>query len=311
MKNLKHHSENNQKHSQQWDNLISDHFLDINDNFLKCFRKPGRTNKFVSWDPFEKSTRYLKFLLYNTANQMTDSFFEAYSLIKHTDLGEPLSIRYKNCDINADYLASVEEWSFLTKNNIFEAIDNITEIGGGFGRTCHTLLALEQISSYTIIDLDPMLELSKSYLFKVLPDDLFSRINFVSNTNIELQESIKSDLTINIDSFQEMPTHVIDQYMERSVNNSKFFYSKNAVGKYNPSIVGMPDADQEKIQDVFHLGRCRNVIDIFNNHELKLSSKDSIQKYMPNSETPNKWTFVDGSPMIMFQYFFHALYRKI
>jgi hypothetical protein len=62
---------------------------------------------------------------------MPDSFFEAYSLIKHTDFGEPLSIRYKNCDINADYLASGEEWSFLTNNNIFEAIDNITEIGGG------------------------------------------------------------------------------------------------------------------------------------------------------------------------------------
>ena len=108
----------------------------------------------------------------------------------------------------------ISEYIFLTKHLDSKMIRNVVEIGAGFGRSCHELLNLiESIDEYVIIDLPEIINLSSTYLKKVIPNH-FHKIKFVENTNEELIETLKPDLVINVDSFQEMPVDVIDNYIK-------------------------------------------------------------------------------------------------
>ena len=119
------------------------------------------------------------------------------------------------------------------------------EIGAGFGRTCHTLLTLcPAIEEYIIVDLEPMLRLSRAYLQRVVPR---ANIRFISNSDEKALETLNADLAINIDSFQEMPPAVIAFYMTQVVQRAVRFYCKNPVGKYSPAVVGRPVAGVSRI----------------------------------------------------------------
>jgi putative sugar O-methyltransferase len=267
--------------SKLWEKLTLEEFSKIDESFLENFRAPGAANKFVAWDPYEHSTRYLKFLLYTIATLQTNEFYNAYKKINSSGCGNPLSVRYSDCDINADYLAAVEEWLFLETNGGLRRVCSVVEIGAGFGRSCHTLLTLSpQIEEYSIVDLDPMLDLSRKYLKLVVPE-FFDRVRFISSNDFGLQEQLEPDLVINIDSFQEMPLSIIDGYMKRIVKKANKFYCKNPVGKYLPELVGMPQLSPEKLLDVYSLGRCTNIIDIFCENELLKARDAYVEKYSP------------------------------
>jgi len=296
--------------SKLWESLTQDTFSSIDEEFIEKFRAPGAANKFVAWDPYEKSTRYLKFLLFTISQGVSDNFIASYQKIHNVNLGGPVYIKNRNCNLNADYMAAVEEWEFLENSNILDEkkVKNVVEIGGGFGRTCHTLFTLiPNLESYTIIDLGPMLSLSRQYLNKAVPDKI-NQIQFVDSEAIEQQESLTPDLVVNIDSFQEMPLAVIDDYMERIVSKSRYFYSKNAVGKYLPNTIGMPDLKASQILDVFELGRCKDTIDIFNDEDLANARENYLKVYNPSD---SQWILNKEAPMSMFPYFHHALYERI
>ena len=92
--------------------------------------------------------------------------------------------------------------------------------------TCPALLNLiESIDEYVIIDLPEIIILSSTYLKKAIPNH-FHKIKFVENTNEEVIKTLKPDLVINVDSFQEMPVDVIDNYTKILVLNSNFFIQK-------------------------------------------------------------------------------------
>jgi putative sugar O-methyltransferase len=301
--------------SKLWEKLTSDVFQKIDKSFLENFRAPGQENKFVAWDPYERSTRYLKFLLYTIASKQTNEFFEAYRKIKMSNYGNPLSVSYSDCNINADYLAAVEEWQFLKSCGGFEGVSSVVEIGAGFGRTCHAILTLSpQIKEYSIVDLDPMLELSRQYLSQVAPE-ILDRVQFISSNDVDLQEQLRPDLVINIDSFQEMPSSIIEGYMNRIVRKANKFYCKNPVGKYLPEAVGMPQLGPEKLLDVFKLGRCTNVIDIFCEQELQSARDDFVNKYLPPPSYDNfneikPYKAMQTQVMDLFPYFHHVLYVR-
>jgi hypothetical protein len=281
---------------------------------LENFRASGQENKFVAWDPYERSTRYLKFLLYTNAAKQTNEFFEAYRTIKTVNYGNPLHVIYSACNINADYYAAVEEWSFLNSCGGLKGVSSVVEIGAGFGRTCHAILTLSpHIQEYSIVDLDPMLELSRQYLSQAAPE-VFDRVRFISSNDIKLHELLEPDLVINIDSFQEMPLSVIDAYMDRIIRKANKFYCKNPVGKYSPEVIGMPQLASEKLLDVFKLGRCTNVIDIFCEQELQNARDEYVSKYFPppydkfNEFRPYK--AMETKVMDLFPYFHHVLYVR-
>lgn len=295
--------------SKLWDKLTRDEFGTIDDAFLSTFRAPSSANKFVAWDPFERSTRYIQFLLFTVASRKSESFFDAYRRLARSDFGNPLAVRVAGCAVNADYLAAVEEWEFASARGGLAGARSVVEIGAGFGRTCHAVLSLTpSIESYTIVDLAPMLRLSSAYLAKVCPD-LFPKVRFVASDDFASQEAIPApDLAINIDSFQEMPPSVIDGYMQRIIARATRFYSKNAVGKYRPETVGLPALRPDQLLDVFELGYCRKVLDVFDDEQLRGATAECLDLYRP--KVGGSWSLVGHEPMGLFPYFIHALYSK-
>lgn len=109
--------------SKQWSNLLDEEFSKVDDDFLESFRSPGHANKFVAWDPYEKSTRYFKFLLYQTAHSVEHKkILECYQKLSNsTELafGAPIHIEFEGLKINADYWAAAEECEFLRGNNLY------------------------------------------------------------------------------------------------------------------------------------------------------------------------------------------------
>lgn len=105
-----------------------------------------------------------------------------------------------------------------------------------------------------------MLRLSEAYPKRV---GLGAKVTFVSNEDHAKIDSLDADLVLNIDSFQEMPRAVISLYMDHIAKRAKRFYCKNSTGKYLPKTIGQPDLSAAKLMEVFKLGYCQDVIDIF------------------------------------------------
>lgn len=100
--------------SNLWNNITSTLFSNIDDDFVNSFRTPGGANaRLAAWDPYDKSTRYYKFLLYNTARSKPSEFFEAYKKISNVNTGKPVSVNIDGCDINIDHQFAVEEALFI------------------------------------------------------------------------------------------------------------------------------------------------------------------------------------------------------
>lgn len=295
------------KRSELWTKITESLFSKIDDQFIENFRSPGGANsRLAAWDPYDKSMRYYKFLLFNISRNKDFIFFDSYKKIGNTKIGNPIIVKVNDCDIDIDYLFSTEEYIFLTRHIEFIKIKKIVEIGAGFGRTCHALLKLiDSVDEYVIVDLPEIIKLSSTYLKAVIPEH-YHKIKFVENTNEVFINTLKPDLVINIDSFQEMPVEIIDNYIKILVSNSTYFYTKNPIGKYNPLNVGLPDLKPEQLLDVYNLGYCQDVYDIFDEEALKIARVKYCDLYRPDSS----WKLIAEEIVEIFPYLHNVLYMK-
>jgi putative sugar O-methyltransferase len=294
--------------SKLWTSLCADLFAKVDDDFVDEFRRPGGANKrLAAWDPFDQTMRYFKFMLFTAAERQPERFFKLYRELENVGLGHPIGVTVRSCAINIDYFLSIEEFLFLESAVDLRRIRSIVEIGAGFGRTCHALLALtaEQIDQYIIVDLPQVLELSRHALFRLIPQH-YRKIRFIDANNEQAWRGLAADMAINIDSFQEMPNTTIDLYMKNLVSNCGIFYVKNPIAKYDPKTIGLTNVDEHALQDVFSLGYCRDVIDIFDDVALDRARRAYVEAYRPAS----RWELVADCPMEMFPYYHHALYRR-
>jgi putative sugar O-methyltransferase len=291
--------------SELWTKITSSLFSTIDDEFIESFRQPGGANsRLAAWDPYDKSMRYYKFLLLNVARSKSVDFFEAFAKLGETGIGAPITVKVNGSNIDIDYLFSVEEFLFLKASINLNSVKKVVEIGAGFGRTCHGLLRLsDTIQEYTIVDLPEVLKLSSAYLKKAIPDH-FDKIKFIKNTDEALIQELQPDLVINIDSFQEMPPSVIDNYMTNLIFKSKFFYSKNPICKYNPENVGLPKLTADQLLDVYSLGYCRNVYDLFDEDVLAIARKEYCIAYLP----AKNWKIVANQLVDIFPYLHNSIY---
>lgn len=298
------------KISNLWSDITLKLFQKIDENFIDTFRIPGGANsRLAAWDPYDRSMRYYKFLLFNAASSKPKEFFDAYKSLGNVNIGQPVSVHISGCDINIDHLFAIEEALFIRENHKGD-LKSIVEIGAGFGRTCQALLSLmPEIESYSIIDLPEVLNLSRQYLRRAIPD-FFHKVRFI-DCNSESYGLAYIDLAINIDSFQEMPPETIDQYMKGVISDCQAFYCKNPTGKYFPDNVGLINVGAEQLKDVYSLGHCREIFDLFNQSELERAAKKYLISYLPPSKgSEDYWGLVADEPMKMFPYFHHALYLK-
>jgi putative sugar O-methyltransferase len=296
------------KISELWNSLSDELFAQVDDDFVDSFRMPGgANNRLAAWDPFDATMRYYKFILFEAARHRPESFYDLYRRLGDTNVGNPVSVKVKNLNINLDYLFSVDEFLFLDSAMDTRSIDNVIEIGAGFGRTCHALTRLlPRLNSYTIIDLPQLLKLSRAVLTRTVPDQI-DKISFVDATDEDAWRGMESDLIINIDSFQEIPPQTIDNYYEHIIRNARAFYVKNPIGKYAPESVGAgTPQDPARLQDVFSLGYCRDVIDIFDEDALLPARAEFVAAYAPGPD----WRTAAQAPMELVPYYHNTLYLR-
>jgi hypothetical protein len=112
---------------------------------------------------------------------------------------------------------------------------NVTEIGGGFGGQASVINLLNSISSYTLYDLLPVLDLTKKFIeLNKIPG------NFTFNDGID-PKIIKSDLIISNYAFSELSRSIQDEYINNIILNSSRGYitwnplSWRDLGGYQPA----------------------------------------------------------------------------
>tara|TARA_R110000796_G_scaffold152865_1_gene269247 strand:+ start:2973 stop:3875 length:903 start_codon:yes stop_codon:yes gene_type:complete len=293
------------KPSKVWDKINNDLLVDYNNIDYNNFREVDNTNKKITtWNPYDPSLRYLKSLINNIVFTSTTEFYNTYKKIQNTELGNPISIKYKDVNFNLDYILSTNEVLFLKDDML--GVKSVCEIGGGFGRTAHAFLYnFNDIEEYYIIDLPNCLTLAKNYLQLVLPLDLYKKCKFISVENLDINDFPQVDLFINIDSFAEMDKETILNYLKLISIYGKFFYSKNPIGKYNPNDMGLLNINKEDINNIFQTGLCTNQLNVFDDDELHINLKKYIKAYKPN----NNSTILKSSLSSPFYYYGDVLYN--
>jgi len=276
------------------------------------FRKIGGFNERLgSWSPIINNSRYFKSLLFEFTNILEKRFNEELncglndflSRIKNKHFGQPTTVTYKDTLVDIDYLLSAEEILFLHKQ--LNEAQNILEVGPGFGRLPHSILqTFDNVKKYFIVDLDFMIELQKEYLVKVLTREELSKIEFLTPKEISKISNI--ELTINIDSFQEIEPNIVNDYLDFISQNSKFFYSKNAVCKYSPNSLDIIEYNEEQYLAALEMGLCREVIDIFDVDALKIAKEKYINAYCPKNMKMIKSQDCFGQ----YNYYYSVLYSS-
>jgi len=291
--------------SQLWEDISKEIFANTANLNLENFRDADSiiNSRLATWGPYEKSSyRFYKNILYNEISRSED-LLNILSRISNRKLGSPIQVNYKNIDVCFDYLFSAQECLFLS--GVTDKIKSVTEIGAGFGRTCHAIIELHNhIQEYNIIDLPYMLEVSKSYLKEVLSVENYNKINFLENTmTFEIK---KTEMVINIDSMQEMDSEIVYNYLRFINDRSKYFYTRNTVGKYHPNQIGMKEYDEDKMKIIMELGLCKNLIDIFSYDSLDQARLDYLKLYKPSKS----WNLAKDQISFPWQYYHHALYKN-
>ncbi len=286
-----------------WSSISSDLFAGDKIKDFNNFKRDINC-KISLFDPNKNGIRYLKTLICVLASTMSEYEKKIHSNIHHISVGNPYSILTDSgLTLDLDYYQSIVEASFVSQCFDFFG-KNILEIGAGYGRTCHTLMSNFDINSYTIMDLDEMLNLSKSYLKSVLPEDRFAKINFIGiDADVA---SLKFDLAINIDSFAEMNADVVYNYMEFINHSSDYFYVKNPVGKYLDQTLDNHFRGQEVVQQALAIGILTQILNIDDAKEVSLNAKLFCNAYTPSAD----WDIVDSSWAKPFSYYWQALYKK-
>ena len=281
----------NNKDTNLWQLIINDEFSKNNLNLVNFRSEHTNFNRFCDWGPNDKTHRYYKSLMLEMCYYLDDRYnklipeldvgdlHQILNDIGRINLGSPTTICYKGLDVSLDYLFCVEEVYFL--HTILQSSVSVTEIGGGYGRTAHAIISLySDIEVYNIIDLPEVLDISRQYLREVLSNKLFRKLKFIPTE--EFLKVAFSDIIINIDSMQEMHKDIICQYLNWIPGNCNNFFSKNAICKYDPSIIGVDVVFENQKEEALKSGLCIDIFDIYNPIELELARSKYRKLYCPN-----------------------------
>jgi hypothetical protein len=289
--------------AQMWKDIATKFRDNVNEDFFSQFRDPDSESlHFATWPPKEPTYRYFLTLIFNAVRTRDEKFFSNLRSLGNTTLGNPLGVKMNGVEITLDYLLSLEEFDFLESVVDIKNITTAVEIGAGFGRTAHTLIKLiPKLDHYTIIDLEPVLEISRGYLSRVIPDQ-FDKLNFVAAHDEDEWKNIRADIAINVDSFQEMPSGAIDNYRDNLLADVPIVYIKNPVCKYNPELLGIAVSGDH---DVFSLGYMTEMANIFDEDDLIKMRQLYGRRYCPSPDHD----VISSTPSDVVPYYQHILYK--
>ena len=287
----------------QWDKIFEDHITEDRLECLEDFKSTEVNHKISLWNPSTNGLRYLKMLIYNLFDSLTDNQKSIIVNCKNRDFGNPVSVKREGHTICLDYIQASLEVDVISKNISLDK-KSLLEIGAGYGRTCHAIISNFNISSYTICDIGGCLELSKKYLQEVLKEEDYKKISFVSPEDL-VKSKDKFNLCINIDSFAEMDRDIVIRYLKFIDENCENFYTKNPVGKYVDSEIS-GDKDPESISLALKSGILKDIVEIHSDASVIENSKKFIKAYKPS----DKWMALADSWPPPISYYWQAFYKR-
>lgn len=246
--------ENNQK-SIHWNNFLKEKFLNLQIEDLNNFRNNSLSDGMdnVHFNKVNNELRLNQFNEYLLKNNETIE--EYYKYFPKKNIGNcPNQIKTKGGYIDYMFIETLMFYIEL-KKNIFNNnnINNICEIGGGFGSLARIIM-LDQKIKYFIIDLPETIALSTFFLNQNFPNKKILTYNNIKNKNLFADdianydiimippwvnfENIKIDLFINTRSMMEMNFNTIENYfrfIQKNISNNGYFFNCN---RYYKDTVG-------------------------------------------------------------------------
>ncbi|MBA2372062.1 MAG: putative sugar O-methyltransferase [Chloroflexi bacterium] len=180
---------------------------------LRCLAEPARHSSH-EWEgvPWSRRDRWL----YVTAARLLWEYARKHDPLSvlslpEPKLGDPLPVRWRGRLISQDLANAALETAAITR-----ALDNvpplsILEVGAGYGRTAYALLESFPEATYTVVDIEPALTISRWYLTRLFPSE---RIRFLNPGEAESLGARSADLVISISSLQEMTPGQVVRYLD-------------------------------------------------------------------------------------------------
>lgn len=122
-------------------------------------------------------------------------------------LGGPFPVYEGGRLISQDLANTALEISTLQKALGGRMPNNFLEVGAGYGRFAYALLSLYPNVCYTIIDIEPAIEISRWYLSALFPSE---RLRFLSPAQADQVAPGSIDVALSISSLQEMTPEQVD-----------------------------------------------------------------------------------------------------
>jgi hypothetical protein len=175
--------------------------------------RPGPLDA-AAWDgpPWSKVDRWL----YTFATRMLWSY-AARSLdgspaldLEEPSLGAPFPVYQNGRLISQDLANTALELDAMRRGGVSDPV-RILEVGAGYGRTAHALLTLHPQATYTIVDIEPAISISRWYLTGLFGED---RLAFIRADRLDALEGQTFDLGLSISSLQEMTPVQVGGYLE-------------------------------------------------------------------------------------------------
>jgi putative sugar O-methyltransferase len=290
--------------SELWATYHRTHLTERAGRDLTGFKSAGVNFKLGLWNPQTNGVRYLKALIHNLADRLDEAGLERLRRIGGRDTGAPIAVRVHGELVCMDYLQAVLELEFIARHVSLER-STVLEIGAGYGRTCHTILANHDVAAYYIVDLPNSLELARAYLERVLGDD-FGKVRFIPADRLDTElGELRPDLCLNIDSFAEMDPDVVRNYLALVAERCRHLYVKNPVGKYfDPGLDGHAEG-RELVAMALRTGLLTDIVDIHDSEAVRRQAARFVAAYRP---APG-WTDVADEWAPPWSYYWQALYR--
>lgn len=180
-------------------------------------------------------------------------FLNITDRLREPDEGCPITVKIGSQSATQDLANSLIEYYSMLEHAPMEALVNVLEIGGGYGRNAFVTSTLHPHLKYIMVDIPPALYIAQRYLCSVFPErrifpiqdfsdfakvkERFNEAKFVFLLphQLALLPEKMIDLVVNISSFGEMTTQQIDSYFSHIDRLGRgFFYLKQWKKSPNP-----------------------------------------------------------------------------
>jgi putative sugar O-methyltransferase len=292
---------------QQWTNIVER--LGKQEFNIESFRSARDFFMFSTFDPNRFGLLYLRTLIWTLYRTMDVETRAILGQIRNRQIGNPHTILVDGEQLDLDYVVSACEARFVLEGA--KSVSAIVEIGAGYGRTCHSLLSvLAGVERYWILDLPFMLNISRQYLFRALPPQLFAKISFVDVTQAGAIDGVSCEaeetLAINIDSLAEMDLGTVRDYLRFIDANAAYFYSNNTLGKYRPEDVGEQSVRKKDAEQAVRSGPLPHAIPIFDIDGLATRFDAYHAAYLPGSQ----WSVLAEADAPCYPHYRQIIYRR-